>query len=341
MSTMSREAAETSVSFSLAELAKLEEGRLREEAAARARARDAEARVAREREAEARALEAAAVAREAEARAAQARDEARERARAEARAQAAVDVARIEAEAKARLEADNAARAHELALLRARTEGRGRVLVRALAAALGLALAGGAAGAYTSARRVAALTDDAEQLRAGQRALSRERDAAKGTELAALDRRHGALRARAAGPALQEARATAEAARSALDPKTVDHDRLRSFGDALDALEARIGVVERVAALDRRRADLAAWAAERRRTDVAAAAKRAEERAKEAGANEGAVGAYERALDELRDALAHAAPAHRNGQRIEPKDTRETCDPTKNDPLCGLDGRRL
>src|SRR5689334_19239085 len=55
MSTMTRNNAETSVTFSLAELAKLEEERLREEDGRRARAREKEARERREAEARRRA----------------------------------------------------------------------------------------------------------------------------------------------------------------------------------------------------------------------------------------------------------------------------------------------
>jgi hypothetical protein len=347
MSTMTPNTSETSVTFSLAELAKLEEERVREEDGRRARARDQERHEQREAETRRRAAEAARLAAETEARAKRAREEAQERVRAEARERAAVDVARIEAEARVRLDADNAVRAHELAILRTRTEaGRSRVQV-ALAAALGLALCAGGAAAYGVSRHVAELEQVGEQLRAGQAALAQEREHAKTTELGALDRRHAALRARPAQRDADEARAAAEAARSVINPKSLDQDRLRAFGDALEALQARLDTLEKLAALDRRQADLGAWAAEQRRGEATGSARMAAARAR-AMCNEDGLRVYEGALDQLRVALATPSAtltsrpatvaAARPTKICTPGDP-GCCQP--GDPGCGLNGEKL
>ncbi|WP_437592393.1 hypothetical protein [Sorangium sp. So ce1000] len=337
---MSRDTSDTSVTFSLAELAKLEESRVREEHLQRARTREQEAREQREAEARRHAAEAARVAAEAEAQARREREQAETEARAEARARAAIEVARIEAEAKARLEADNAARAHELAVVRARAEGRRRSVAHALAVALGLVLCGGAAGAYGVAQHMAGLEQEARRLRDAQAALSEERESARAAELAALDRRHAALRGRPLASDAEEARATAEAARNALDPRALDHGRLQAFGDALDALEARLDTLERIAALDRRHADLAAWAAERRRPEATAAAQVAAARARTQGADEGALRAYESALAQLREALARPAAPGAPGPRPQVGSRQPECT-NPGDPMCALDGRPL
>jgi len=330
---------DTSVTFSLAELAKIEEERVRHEDAQRARARDKDARERREAARVAAETEAARVAAEAEVRARRTREQAEEKLRVDARERAAIEVARIEAEARARLEADNAVRAHEIAVLRTRREGGRRRLQHVLSAALALALCGGGAVAYAGTRRVATLEQDAEQLREGQHALAREREQARTTELAALDRRQAALRARLGGHDAEEARANVEAARRAIDVRTVDHDRLRAFDDALDALQIRLDALERMTALDRRQADLVAWAAERRRSEVTAAARTAAARAKATGADEAALRAYEGALDQLREALAQ--PVGRTGPG--PVAVAGNSGPAQGpcldgDPLCGLGG---
>lgn len=329
---------DNSITMSLAELARLEQERVREEETTRAKARDKAAREQKEAEARRLAAEAAQMQADAEARARRLREEAEQRARVEARERAAADVARIEAEAKARLEADNAQRAHELSMLRVKTEGGRRRLQIALAAVLGLTVCGGSAAAYSVTKHVAALEQSAEQLRDGQQALARERENAKKTELQALDRRLAALLARAAIPEAGDARATVEAARKAINPQTLDHDRLRAFGDALDALENRIESAEKVAQLDRRFEDLKVWAAERKRSEAGAAAQRAGVIAK-ATLTEDAIRAYERDLDQLRKTLAHA---NVGGDRVATTTTTTTnaggaC--LAGDPRCGLDGR--
>jgi colicin import membrane protein len=340
MSMMNRNN-ETSVTFSLAELARIEEERVRNEDRDRARARERQAREKQEAEAQRRALEAARLAVEEEARARRAREEAEHRARIEARERAAIEVARIEAEAKARLDAQNAERAHELAVIRTRTEAGQRRTQRVLGAVLGIVLCSGAAGAFSASRQITGLTQDVEHLREGQQALAREREQAKATELSALDRRYAALGARAQIRAAEEARVTAEAARRAVDEKAPDRERLRAFGDALDALDARLDTLDRIAALDRRHADLVAWAGDQKHREIAGA-QAAEQRAKGAGAGESAVQAYETALDQLREALARGAVATgpRRRTQTETGNTGWSCtDP--NDPMCGLNGRPL
>jgi colicin import membrane protein len=341
MSTTTRDNAETSVTFSLAELARIEEDRVREEDTRRARAREQDARERREAEARRRAAEEAQAAAEAEARAKRLRAEAEEKVRAEARERAAADVARIEAEARARLEAENAQRAHELALLRVRAESGGRRLVYALAAALGLVVCGGGAAAYATSQHVDAVARDAEHAREARDALAREREHAKATELSALDRRYAALRGRRSARDAEEARAAAEAARSAVDARTLDADRLRAFADALDALEARIETLDRLAALDQRRADLDAWAADHRRADTTPV-RLAATRARATG-DDAALHAYEGALDQLRTALAQS-PGSRPGTgptQAGSAPLGAPCDPKSGDPGCSIDGHRM
>jgi membrane protein involved in colicin uptake len=339
MATTTPSSSDNSVTFSLAELAKLEQERVREEDTARARAREKELRDQKEAEARRMAAEAARLEAEAQARAKRLREEAEQKARVEARERAAADVMRIEAEARARLEADNAQRAHELALLKVRTESGKRRLQIALAAVIGLAALGGSATAYGVTHKIAAMEQSADQMREGQQALARERENAKATELAALDRRHAALRARPLVSEAAEAGATAEAARKAIDPKSLDHDRLRAFGDALDALQARIEAVEKLAQLDRRLGDLTAWAAERKRGEATAAARNAASRAKATG-TEDAVRAYERALDQLHDWLAQSKTPTGGGGAVQASSgPGRPC--LAGDPGCGLDGRPI
>jgi colicin import membrane protein len=176
MSSIARDTSENSVTFSLAELAKLEEERMRSEETHRAQTRERQAREHRETEARKRAAEAERIAADDAARARRSREEAEEKARIEARQQATLQVARIEAEAKARIDAENAERAHELAVIRARAEGRSGRLTYALGALLGLALCAGAAGALKTSQHIASLEQDAERLRDGQATLVRERE---------------------------------------------------------------------------------------------------------------------------------------------------------------------
>ena len=341
MPTMSRDNSETSVTFSLAELARIEEERVRVEDERRARTREMEARERREAQARRRAEEEAQVAAQAEARARRQREEAEEQARAKAREQAALEVARIQAQAKVQLDAENAQRAHELAVLRANNESGRRRLQVALAAVLGLVICGGSAAAFGVHREVASLGQENERLREGQSALSRERDQAKATELASLDRRLEALRARPFGrddaKATAEVRQTVEAARKAIDAKALDHSRMRSFGEALDAFEARIGGLEKLQALERRHADLEVWAGQRKKADAGGAARNAALSARVL-VDESSLRAYETALDRLRDSLSKEGAQGGGVSVVQP--IGPTCtDP--NDPLCGLNGRAL
>jgi hypothetical protein len=129
-----------------------------------------------------------------------------------------------------------------------------------------------------------------------------------------------------------------DAARNAVDARSPDHDRVRAFSDALDGLENRLDTLEKLASLDRRHANLAAWAAERRRAEIAADARLAASRAKITG-DAGALRAYESALDALGDILARSAgPSGRPLPGLDPAGPKCT-DP--NDPLCGFNGRPL
>jgi hypothetical protein len=204
---------------------------------------------------------------------------------------------------------------------------------------------GGSAGGYAVHRHVAVLEQDNERLREDQSALSKERDQAKTNELATLDRRYTALRARPLSRedarATEEARATVEAARNAVDAKALDHNRLRSFGEALDVLEVKLATLDKLAALDRRHADLSVWADQRKKSDLAAAARGAAARAK-VMSDEGALRAYDQALDQLRDGLASAKEAAHGGGSSSSSSTTSGYQCTgPNDPMCGLNGRPL
>jgi hypothetical protein len=340
MSTFHSNPSDTSVTFSLAELAKLEDIRVREEEQRRAAERERATREAREAEAARRAAEAARTAAEQEARARRQRAEAEEQARVVARQRAEIEVARIEAEAKARLEAENAQRAHELALYRVRTEAGRRRITGVLAAALAVVVAVGGVATYRVTGQLASVEQAFARLRDEQQALAKEREHAKATELTALERRFAALGARPNQREAGEPRAAAEAARKAIDTKALDQDRLRAFADALDAFEARLNMLDRVAALDKRRDDLAAWAAERKRSDALAVARATAARAHATG-DETALRAYEGALDQARDTLARE-PSGGVRQAVAKTEGASggTC-PGPGYPGCGLDGKPL
>jgi hypothetical protein len=329
---------ETSVTISLADLARIEHERVTRENAERAQG--AAQRLRREREAEAarRAEAQARVIAQEEACARRAREEAVEKARLEARELAAVEVARIQAEANARLAVDSAVRAHELDMLRVRRETGRRHREYVLGAALALLTCVGAAATYSNSERFSELERTAMELRDRERALAAERDDARRTELAALDRRHTALLSQSfAG--VEEARKTAEEARRTIGERAPGHERLRAFADALDAFETGIENVEKLQGLDRRSADLAAWAASMRRKDVTDAIQRATSVAKKRGTDAEAVAAYERELDQVRDRLAPRGAVGRNRPAGEVGPTPGRC--YDGDPSCGLDGKPL
>jgi hypothetical protein len=329
-----------SVQFSLIELARIEAERVREEDLSRERVRQQEARNKREAEEARRAAEQAKAAAEAEAKARRLREEAEEKTRLEARQRAEVEVARITATARAQLEEDNSRRAHELGVLQIQNDGVRRRLRAALGAVIVLVVAGGGTAAYAVDRHLAGLVRDTEQLREGQQALGREREHAKATELAALDRRLDALRARPAIAESGEALRTAQAARTAVDPKALDQDRLRAFADALDALEARLVTADRIAALDRRRDDLAAWATSLRRDDALSQARAAGVRARVLGTDDAAL-AYAGALDRARDGLAKSPTGSGRGKGTTTGNDKAATSCLPGDPGCGLDGRPI
>ena len=333
-----RDAIETSVTFSLDELSRLEQDRVREEEVHRTRLREESRRQQRTADERHRAEEEARIAADAADRARRLREEAEEKARCEARARAALEVARIEAEAKARLEADNALRAHELAVLRARRERAGRNLHRVLGVALVLAVLGGSVTAYAMTRHVAALEQETERLRERQIALVREREQAIAGELAALDRRFATLRAGTGADAADEV-LVAEGARAGIEVPAADSGRLRAFADALDALALRLQMTERRDQLDRRHADLVAWAAKLRRSEILAPIQNLAVRARTAGANESVLRAYEEALDRARAALV-SGPARAQGASGVVGVPAPRCT-NPHDPLCGLDGQPL
>jgi hypothetical protein len=344
MSMSPRSPSDTSVTFSLAELAKLEEERVRDEERRHAAAKDRAVREARAAEAARRDAEAQRRAADEEARARRERAEAEEQARRSARERADMDVARIQADARVKLDADNAARAHELAVLRARAGSGGGRAVSVLAAALALVMVASGVATYRATTRAATLELEVGDLRDGQQALARERERAKATELSALERRYAGAVARYGAHDADEARAVADTARTAAAATPLDQDRLRAFADALDALDARHAAALRVASLDRRRDDLLAWAGASKRSDATAAVRAAAVRARALG-DEGAAQRYEAALDQLRESLARdgskdGAPAGARPDRIVQADgSKHVCIP--GDPACGLDGKPI
>jgi hypothetical protein len=257
--TMSTNATtETSVMTSLAELAKIERERVREESARRAHTRHEAARVEAERVAERLRFEEARTAAERLARAEDERKDVEARTRAEARERAATDVARIAATAKVQLDVENAARAHELAVLRVRTEGNHGRLVWVLVASIALALCGSAGIAFEASRRVTELTHEADQLRDRERVLTEDGVRAKLTSvdalatqarlatakrIAALDRRHVDLTTWA----VQQRRSDVE---SALDIATAgtaarggEDAALEAYEHALDHLRNQLATI--------------------------------------------------------------------------------------------------
>lgn len=331
---------ETSVALSLAELTQIEEERIEREKTERARQR-AE-RVRRERDAEVRGQaeeEARMRADEAE-RAERARLEAQEKALLEAREQAVRDVARIRAEAEVRLEADNASRAHELAVLRTERETGRRRRELVLAAALVIVAVTGGAMSWTASTRAAREAQAAAEHQERERSLLRERDEQKRVELQALDRRHAALLARPHAAEAKRAKQTAEDARAAVDPRAPATARLRTFAESLDALDARIAELDRLAGLDRRRDDLSLWAASRRQTARLESLNAAARRARTETASSDEVARYERALDQLAGELGeHRGVPSGTSPRVETSRDERKC--RDGDPGCGLDGRPL
>lgn len=337
MTTLSRDNSETSVTFSLAELARIEEERLREEETRRAAARERAAREQQDVAARRRAEEEARIAAMEEARARAAREEAEAKARAQAREQAALTVARIEAEGRARLEAENAGRAHELAMLRVRTESGGRRLKLALGVLLGVMVLGGAGTAIGVSRQVASVEQEMQRLREDHAAAAKERDQAKASELSGLDRRLEALIRRPVAIQAKDVAATAQEARRAIDVKALEHGRLHAFAEAVEALQGKVEALERIEALDGRLNELDSWASQKRKSEAAAAARAAAKSAK-VTVDDSAIRAYETALNQLHATLAAEKGGAGSGP-ISEKHTGPACDP--NSPLCDLNGRSL
>ncbi len=328
---------ETSIALSLADLTRIEESRLEEERARTAREEAARKRAAREAELARRAEEDARARAEEAQKSERAAAEAIARVKAEARERAAAEVQRIEAESRARLAADNARRAHELAELEARrkTGRRRRELVLGAALATALALLG-LTGSH--ARALAQReTESAAELKEHERTASRDREEARRLELRTLERRYERLLTRAGADQAKSEKATASAAMGAVDPKAPVSERLRALEEAVDAFEARIERAEKLAELDRREADLGAWATSLRDTK-----RRAELSNARAAAHRSEVGAreleqYAAALDGASLALRSKSGGGRGGSEGAVEGHTRVC--AEGDPGCGLDGK--
>ena len=349
---MSPQTPETSVLFSLAELAQIEQERIAEEEKQRAQARDERAREQRLQAEQRRAAAAARLSAEAQTRAQRERDETEARTLAEARKQAALDVARIEAEAKARLEADNAARAHELAAIQARTERTGRLMRRALAGVLALALCGGVAVAVGLTRQVARLEQDNGRISREESAIVEAQEGLRRSELARLDRRQASLASRSRlqgkpaseNPAAEakQAEAAVAAARSSINADRPEPRALQDLDEALDGWQQRLEMRQRLADIDGRQADLLTWATKQQCADLASEARNAATRAHALGASDDTLAAYVRALDELRSSLgaSDGCSKQRQLEGTKANPTQGTCT-NPHDPLCDLHGKSL
>ncbi|MBW2526385.1 MAG: hypothetical protein JRI23_19550, partial [Deltaproteobacteria bacterium] len=279
---------------------------------------------------------------EAQARAAEERAQAEAAARAQARQQAALEVARIEAESKARLAAEETHRAHELALIEARSRGGNRRLQQALCAALGLVLCVGAGLGYHLSSQVSELERQTAELQVSQREAAETHSRAMKATLSALERRQAVLSAKSEGSLPEQVRVAAQAASEASEQGRLDARRLGELREALDQWETRLAQSEKLAELDQRKADLDAWAKTQRRSELSAEASEAAEQARRSGASSGELLAYDEALDELGQALREGGSrrgAIRTGPRPPAEPERVCTNP--HDPMCGLDGKPL
>ncbi|HZO12039.1 MAG TPA: hypothetical protein VFB62_02235, partial [Polyangiaceae bacterium] len=177
--------------------------------------------------------------------------------------------------------------------------------------------------------KVGRVEREASALREEQRSDARAEERALAAELASLDRRHALLKDRAADTK------AADAARSAV-AAACNAETLRAFADALDALETRLSLVERIQDLDRRHADLVAWAAQQGKTSLTAPARTA---AKRARIDARGLADYRKALDELSAALG--VPRGRPGKPAKPGEPPPPSCTNSSDPMCGLDGTML
>jgi hypothetical protein len=247
MKASQRDDHETSVTFSLTELMHMEAERLHDEELARARDREGRAREERRAAARRREQEEAAVVALEQERGARLREEATQAARRAAEQQAVIEVSRIEAEGKARLAADQANRAHELALLRARGEGAAGRWRVAFASVTAAALCG--VGALLWSGHADALAAEAAVARErGARQVAEEARATAGRgEAAALERREAGVRARAMAVGAAALGAGTETARHAAEADPASAGRMAAYRDALDTWQGRVEGLEREA----------------------------------------------------------------------------------------------
>ncbi len=305
MSTNNPTTPETSVMFSLAELADIEEERVREEAAQRA-AIAAERAVAERKRLEAeRDAEQARIAGEITRREQKERERAEQKARDEARARAEMEIARIEAEGKARLLAENAQRQHELELMRVKQQGGSTRLRRALAAVVGVVVLGGAAAGWAVNGRFGKLEGESQRLRSDRWGQSQAFEEALNTTRTALSKRHDKLKERATGIVTEQARSRAEAARSAIEASGLTTPSLHAYAESLDVLASRVALEEQLAQADKRLADLTKWANTAKKRQLVAKVKPASRAAHRADTDEAAVKAF------CKENIAHyKMPAH-------------------------------
>lgn len=338
---------ESSVSIALAELARMEQERVREEELERVRAEEKRAEEAQQAILLQRIAIEERLSREHSDRVRSEREEAEARARRDARERAAAEVARIEAAAKAKLDADNAVRAHELAILQARRVQHAGLPIRVLTAALGGLLGVAVCGWCWSARKVEESRLEAEKVHQSLQEFARAVEEARTTELLDLDRRLASLRQRPFANAGEPPFAAAELARGeiAVGAERIEANGLHRFAHAIADCEVRLRHLENLAALDQRQVDLTTWAGQRRAdtTFVRAAAALAKSKPDD----EASTHEYERAMDRLRETLAApSAVSLKNGPSSPPSPSTRSvgasCGPEhRGDPLCGLNNRPL
>ncbi len=356
-----REAFNSSVIYSLAEVARMERERQEEEELLQAKAREERDQQLRVAEAERRRAEEARRAAEEVERHKRERETAETRAVAEARARAVIEAARIEAEGRARLAAEAADREFKLDALRVRSETGARWLKRALLLLLSAVSVGGGVAAYTVMTERNARNAELVRLRGDVSALSQELTRVKSDELGALTRRSAALHNRPAARDASAAMTSADDARKAIDEKNIDASRLSSFRSALDQLDERLDTLERSTTLDRRFDNLSTWTAQKPGNDFVHLQTVAT-RAKDTRGNDAAaLATYERTLDKWRDALGRSTTnasvssaqagtqaalrgaGSRGSGSSSPSASRTSPGPAcrDGDPLCDLRGRSL
>jgi hypothetical protein len=331
-----------SVSISLAELAKLEQERQREEELRKAILREKLLLEQKSKDAEKARQEQARLTAERYALEQKTRQEAEIKALEQARIQATIETARIEAQSRARLDREAAQRTHQLAQLRMQTETKNRRVQYFLSFALGLVLVVGALGSYVAISRINYLERTVEQLRVDQSLSKQNVESARKSEFAFLDRLQSSLFSRAVYSRLDDDKLAVSMARRRIGDGPEEPAKLEAFANSLDNLGARLVRLDRLAALDRRFQDLSVWANQRGSIDLNSI-RNVAAKAKD-GQSDSALQTYEWALERLRDTLSQQVGKNATrlplSQQHQEQGSAATDECPRGDPLCGLSSRR-